>query len=294
MISLRELGRITGKAAVNTIDHDGIEHAGYLAFLLLLSLFPFLVLLVSVAGFFGEGDAGTRFIHFIFSQLPPHMVQALTPRVDEIVSGPPTGLLSLAILGALWTASSAVEGYRTVLNRAYHVATPPAYILRRLLSILQLIIFTFAILMAMLIVIFTPIVLNSIENFIGYRFLTEDTINWSNWVFGFSIFIMFLMVSNLYYALPNVKQNLLSVLPGAVLTVALWMVAAQILTLYLSHFEQVNLIYGSLGGIIAAMLFFYVINVIFIYGAEFNYLLKTSLGERIIQREAAAPQKTNE
>jgi membrane protein len=294
MIAIRDIASSLYKAGVNTVQHDGIEHAGYLAFLLLLSLFPFLVLLVSFTGFLGEGEAGTRFIHFIFSQLPPHMVQALTPRVDEIVSGPPTGLLSLAILGALWTASSAVEGYRTVLNRAYHVATPPSYILRRLLSILQLIIFTFAILMAMLIVIFTPIVLSSIENFIGFQFITEDTINWSNWVFGFSIFIMFLMVGNLYYILPNVKQTLISVLPGAALTVCFWMIAAQLLTLYLSHFEQVSLIYGSLGGIIAAMLFFYVINVIFIYGAEFNYLIKKLLGERIVEREAAIATKSKD
>ena len=294
MIAIRDIASSLYKAGVNTVQHDGIEHAGYLAFLLLLSLFPFLVLLVSFAGFLGEGEAGTRFIHFIFSQLPPHMVQALTPRVDEIVSGPPTGLLSLAILGALWTASSAVEGYRTVLNRAYHVATPPSYILRRLLSILQLIIFTFAILMAMLIVIFTPIILNSIEHFIGFQFITEDTINWSNWVFGFSILIMFLMVGNLYYILPNVKQTLISVLPGAGITVCFWMIAAQLLTLYLSHFEQVSLIYGSLGGIIAAMLFFYIINVIFIYGAEFNYLIKKLLGERIVEREAAIATKSKD
>lgn len=289
MISAKQLLRCVSDAAVNTVNHDGIEHAGYLAFLLLLSLFPFLVLLVAFAGFMGEGNAGTAFVQFVFSQLPPHMVEALSPRVNEIVSGPPTGLLSLAIVGATWTASSAVEGYRTVLNRAYHVGTPPAYILRRMLSILQLLVFTFFVLMAMIVVIFTPIVLDRIESFIGIKFITKDTINWGNTITLVSIAIMLGMVCNLYYVLPNVKQTLLSVLPGAILTVCLWIVSAQTLTMYLSEFEQVSLIYGSLGGIIAALLFFYVINVIFIYGAEFNYLLKKSLGERIIQREAAAP-----
>jgi len=49
----------------------------------------------------------------------------------------------------------------------------------------------------------------------------------------------------------------------------------------LSQFNQVNLLYGSLGSVIATLLFFYVINLIFIYGAELNYLLKLALGERI-------------
>ena len=291
MIRFRTLLDCFSKSAVNTVNHDGIEHAGYLAFLLLLSLFPFLVLLVALAGFVGEGEAGVKFIEFIFSSLPSHMVQAIKPRVDEITSGPPTGLLSVAILGAIWTASSAVEGYRTVLNRAYHVATPPAYVLRRLLSILQLLIFTFVILMAMIIIIFTPIVLDKIELLLGFKFITQDTINWSNGVFAFSLLLMLAMVCNLYYGLPNVKQSMISVLPGAVLTVALWMGAAKLLTTYVSEFQQVSLIYGSLGGIIAALLFFYVINVIFIFGAEFNFLLKKAMGERIIEREAATKSK---
>ena len=96
------------KAGYNTIHHDGIEHAGYLAFLGLLALFPFLVFVVALAGFIGEGEAGTHFINLVFSALPPHMVSALKPRVAEIISGPPQGLLTVAILGAIWTSSSAV------------------------------------------------------------------------------------------------------------------------------------------------------------------------------------------
>lgn len=286
MIRIRTLLHCLGRAAVNTVYHDGIEHAGYLAFLLLLALFPFLVLLVALAGFVGEGQAGNEFIALLFDSLPQHMVDALRPRVAEIVSGPPTGLLSVAILGAIWTASSAVEGFRTVLNRAYHVATPPAYILRRMLSVIQLLLFTFVLLTAMILIVATPIMLDKMEVFLGFEFITQDTVNWSNWIFYITVGVMLLMVANMYYALPNIKQTMASVLPGALITVALWFLAAKGLTMYLSEFRQVNLIYGSLGGMIAALLFFYVINVIFIYGAEFNYLLMKALGERIVQKEA--------
>src|SRR6202020_351888 len=144
------------KAIRNTVQHDGIEHAGYLAFLGLLALFPFLVFTFAIMGFLGEGQAGADFIKLLLTQLPPHMVKALEPRVAEIISGPPQGLLTVSILGALWTSSSELEGYRTVLNRAYNVTSPPSYILRRLLSIIQTLIVSFIVVVLMLALVVIP------------------------------------------------------------------------------------------------------------------------------------------
>ena len=134
-LTLRRLLESVRKGAVLTVMHDGIEHAGYLAFLGLLSLFPFLVFLVAIIGLVGQGSTGAAFISAVLKSMPVNLAGALTPRIEEIISGPPQALLTVSILGAIWTASSAVEGIRTVLNRAYHVATPPAYLFRRTLSI---------------------------------------------------------------------------------------------------------------------------------------------------------------
>jgi len=286
MLSPRSLLYSIYKAGYNTIYHDGIEHAGYLAFLGLLALFPFLVFVVALAGFLGEGQAGAEFIKLVFSQLPPSMVRALEPRVAEIISGPPQGLLTVAILGAVWTSSSAVEGYRTVLNRAYHVSTPPAYIWRRLLSIAQILIVSFAIVMAMIVLVVLPIVWGKIEAVFG-RTAAFNGIT-GNQIAILSLAVIFICVSLAYYVLPNIKQNFHTVVPGAVIVTFLWLEAAQGLSLYLSQFNQVNLIYGSLGGIIAALLFFYISNIIFIYGAELNYLIKMALGEKIEQKQPAS------
>jgi membrane protein len=281
MLSPRTIAHSFYKAGYNTIYHDGIEHAGYLAFLNLLALFPFLVFVVALAGFIGEGQAGTHFIKLVFAQLPPHMVNALEPRITEITSGPPQGLLTVAILGAVWTSSSAVEGYRTVLNRAYHVATPPAYILRRLISIAQILILSFVVVMAMIILVVLPMAWEKAEMLFGQ---TGAPLN-STQLATLSLAVIFLGVSVAYYFLPNLKQNIHSVLPGAAVVTVLLLEAARVLTIYLSQFNQVNLIYGSLGSVIAALLFFYVSNIIFIYGAELNYLLKRELGEKIEQKQ---------
>jgi membrane protein len=283
MLSPRSLFSAFYQAGYNTVHHDGIEHAGYLAFLSMLALFPFLVFLVALAGFVGEGRAGAEFLQLLFAQLPPHMVKALQPRVAEIVSGPPQGLLTVSILGAIWTASSAVEGYRTVLNRAYNVATPPAYIWRRLLSIAQLLSLSFLVVIAMIVLVVLPIARETIEGIAGVTGAPG-----SRQLLSISLGIIFAGVSACYYILPNIRQNFHSVAPGAALVTLLWVLAAHLLSSYISQFNQVNLIYGSLGGVIASLLFFYISNIIFIYGAEFNYLVKRALGEKIEVKESAA------
>ncbi len=280
--------RVFRSAVANTVNHDGIEHAGYLAFLGLLALFPFLVFMVSVIGFIGQGEAGERLIAEALSVLPEHVTAALKPRVVEIISGPPQGLLTVAILGAIWTASSAVEGIRTVLNRAYHVATPPAYWLRRSLSVLQLLIFTAILITAMLALVFLPIVLANIERWLGIALMDGRDHELGRLVIWLAVGAIFAAVSYIYYTIPNIKQSFMAVWPGALVVVVLWLFAANLFTLYLSNFDQMNLIYGSLGGIIAALLFFYICNVIFIFGAELNYEITRALGLRVEEREHGA------
>ncbi len=282
------------RAIVNTINHDGIEHAGYLAFLTLLSMFPFLVFMFALIGVLGQGAAGTEFITWVLKALPQHLTAALQPRVVEIVSGPPQGLLTISILGAIWTASSAVEGLRTILNRAYHVQTPPAYWLRRPLSILQLLVFTFVLISAMITVVTVPIILHYIEDLLKVHLIPENRDYLSRLTFFVSVAVMFLGVCSIYYTVPNIQQHLISVAPGAVIVVLGWLGAAGILTVYLSNFQQVNLIYGSLGGIIATLVFFYICNMIFIFGAEFNFQIVHTLGLRIVQKEVVSPSQPRE
>lgn len=259
------------KAGDDTINHDGIEHAGYLSFLSMLAIFPFLVFLVSLAGTMENTHLGTNFVNFMVEHLPDELISALKPRIEEIISGPPQGLISLAILGAIWTASSAVEGLRTILNRAYRVPTPPAYIWRRLLSIGQFLIFTCVIIIAMLVLVFSPLVIEQLNKITSFVDFLKPVWLYANFVI--THLLLFIGISSLYYFLPNMRIRWRQVVPGAVLVVILWSVGASLLSFYLNEFKQVSLIYGSLGGIIISLLFFYITNMIFIYGAEFNYQL---------------------
>ncbi len=275
---------------MDTVDHDGIEHAGYLAFISLLSLFPFMVFLFAIAGFIGQTDIGLKLISIILDSnaIPHDILKALEPRFQEIESGPPQGLLTFAIVGAIWTASSAVEGLRTILNRAYRVHTPPAYIWRRLLSIGQFLVIVAIIIIVLLLLIVLP------ELWVNFKpFIRLDRINFENDFFinigpyaryCITAIILFLVVCITYFILPNIKQSWKAVTPGALCVVVLWFVAGTLFSEYLRNFDQVNIIYGSLGGLIAALLFFYITAMIFVYGAELNYHLEIAMGMKMEEK----------
>ncbi len=251
------------------VRQNGVEHAGYLAFLSILSLFPFLIFLIAIIGFFGASSEGIEFIQYALDAAPKEMKNALAPRINEIISGPHQGFLTIAILGVVWTASSSVEGCRTILNRAYRIEFPPPYLWRRFISIVEFFIITFTIVVGVIIFLIIPKFLKKI-----------DLINYLELDFGSDFFyiskiivllIVTISTSLLYYILPNTKQKITETLPGSILAVILWSLLQKLFSFYLSYFDQVNFVYGSLAGIIVSLMFFYLISLIFILGAEFNY-----------------------
>ncbi|WP_253300033.1 YihY/virulence factor BrkB family protein [Wolbachia endosymbiont of Chironomus riparius] len=254
------------KALVDTIYDGGLEHAGYLSFLILLSIFPFLIVLMALASMFANLlDQYNIGWLFIIDNIPQDILASLMPRIKEIISGPPQNMLTLAILGAVWTASSTIEGLRSILNKAYRVSVSPPYIMGRILSILQFLVITFLITLTIVCSTLIPMLIN----FSYYSFTYAK--------YFFVEFVLFTVISWLYFMLPNIKQNLVDVFPGSLISVFLLTISASTFKQYLKiSFYQLNLIYGSLGGMIVSLLFFYMVSLIFIYGAKFNFHLKYS------------------
>jgi membrane protein len=91
--------------------------------------------------------------------------------------------------------------------------------------------------------------------------------------YGLIALSLFLAVHSLYYIIPNASLRFLEVVPGAILTVVLWSASGFLLSRYIVYYNQLNIVYGSLGSIIVTLVFFYIVNMIFIIGAEFNYLM---------------------
>lgn len=262
------------QSIVQTVEHDGVEHAGYMSFMVLFSLFPFLVFFLVLTSFLGASELGHHFMSLLIDSLPDSTTIAIKHSIQEIMQIPPQRLMTLAIIGSIWTASSFVEGLRTILNRAYHINSPPPYLSRRLMSIVQFFIISMIISFVMFILVIIPIVLTKIPS-IAYIIEHYKTI-FLYWRFVIIFISLFLTVAALYYVIPNAKMTFVEVLPGALMTVTLWIISGHLLSKYIIYYNQLNIVYGSLGSIIITLLFFYVINMLFIYGAVFNYIYHNS------------------
>jgi len=260
-------------AAVKTIEHDGVEHSGYMSFMILLSIFPFLVFLLALTSFVGASELGENFIIIFLKNMPELATDSIKARINELSKNPPQSLMTLAIFGSIWTASSFVECLRTILNRVYEIKSPPPYIRRRLLSIVQFLAISIFISFVMLILVIVPIILTKVP--IILQIMEKYKLTLTILRFGTIFSSLFIACSLLYYIVPNVKLSFFKIAPGALLTVILWMINGYLLSSYIVYYNQLNVVYGSLGSIIATLMFFYIINIIFIYGAEFNYLLQT-------------------
>ncbi|WP_316354295.1 YihY/virulence factor BrkB family protein [Candidatus Trichorickettsia mobilis] len=259
------------QAAVRTIDHDGVEHAGYMSFMILLSIFPFLIFFLALTSFVGASELGQNFIDFLLVNMPENTTDIIKSRLNELSKIPPQSLLTLAIVGSIWTASSFVECLRTILNRVHEITSPPTYIRRRLLSIVQFLIISLLITFTMFLLVIIPIGLAKIPSILEIVKGYESVLNLFR--YSFILIALFISISTLYYIIPNVSINFVDVLPGSVLTVFLWVVSGHLLSSNIIYYNQLSVVYGSLGSIIVTLIFFYIINMLFIYGAEFNYLL---------------------
>ncbi|MGN7661817.1 MAG: YihY/virulence factor BrkB family protein, partial [Anaplasma sp.] len=195
------------------------------------------------------------------SELPHETIAALLPRINEIVYGPPQSLLTVAIIGIVWTASSAIEGMRTVLNRAFRVSAPPPYILGRLFSILQFLVIVSMMMLSALCMVLVPIVFDALDY----------DIHWGYAKYAIGESVLCISIAWVYFMLPNTRQRVSVVVPGAIAVTALWTLSSFAFSWYLSNFKVLHTMYGNLSGIVASMLFFYILSIFFIYGAELSY-----------------------
>ena len=261
------------KSVEDTIQHDGIEHAGYLAFLLMLAVFPFLFFLMAILASFAPVNLFQYIVDFILNNTVDYLISGLKPSIREITSTPPHSLLTFAILTAIWTASSIFEAMRTILNKANRVIHPPSYLFRRFVSIIEFMVIIFITILTMFIFGILPSLLSNIATYFDFANNYYLTFEYETKFFRNVIVISYscFLISCLYYFLPNKREKFLHTIPGTICVIIFWTLFTYLFKYYLKTFSQLSVIYGSIAGVIISLLYFYFCSIIFIFGAEFNY-----------------------
>ena len=133
-----------------------------------------------------------------------------------------------------------------------------------------------SIIMAMLVLISTPIVLTELRHYL--RLPEAGRVHGDLLRYGFGALLILTAVSALYYALPGVRLKLRWVVPGALLVLVLWLVTATGFSVYVTYFGSFTVTSGSLGWVVISLLFFYLLAAIFIFGTEINAAIAYARG----------------
>jgi membrane protein len=268
---LREAVALAWDAGERLVDEDGLEMSGHVAFTAMLALFPFLVFLAALAGLVGDVHGAETFVEYLFLFVPQEIVRTLVPAINQVLSTPRTDLAAIGLVAALWSAMSGVDALRVSLNRAYGAIEHRPYWRRKVMD------FAFVLLGSIMIVLLTiGIVLGPLVAQVLTRMLGMFAPELDLWARGRYVVTLAVMLAGLVVVhrwLPNVKHRARDVLPGAIATTVLWVLAAMLFGEYLGRFANYGATYGSLAGVIAALLFFYVSAILFVYGGQLNAAL---------------------
>jgi membrane protein len=283
--------RIFWQAIIHLIYDGGMTYAGHIAFMTLFSLFPFLIFLFTLAGEIGQTEAARNFVNMALEALPKEVSEAIRPAIEGVISTRRTGLMTLSIVAALWAVSSGIEALREALNKAYGVEDSRPIWFLRLQSLAFTIIFSISIIVVMIVLVIGPVLWSYIVPLLNVPW------EWG-WFYELlryviSVGLLYLVVALLYRWLPSRHLPRREVLPGAAVTVLLWLILASLFSLYLQNLGRFSVTYGSLGGIVVTLMFFYISGLIFIFGAEINSARRRAeadrlRAERAAQREARA------
>jgi membrane protein len=262
---------VVKRVAIGTYN-DGFIHAGNLAYLALMTLFPFVIVAAAIARLFGQTEGGMQAVVALFQTMPPDVADVLRKPMTDVLEARSGSLLWLGALVGLWTVGSFIETIRDILRRAYGVTLGAPFWEYRLGSIGLI----FASVLMMLISFSATILLSSVTEFIE-RVVprAEDVANMlalSRVVPGLvlfgSIYLIFVSLTPRRYRKREFRKW-----PGALLVTLWWLATTALLPVVLTSLGGYDLTYGSLAGVIIALLFFFVIGLGVVIGAQLNAAL---------------------
>ncbi|WP_164670035.1 YihY/virulence factor BrkB family protein [Virgibacillus doumboii] len=252
------------------MENDLFGKAAQLAYFFLLSLFPFMLFLMTLVGFLPIDDQ--TIIDFIERYAPGEITELINQNVTDLVNERNGQLLSIGIIGTLWSASNAINAIIQGFNEAYEVDEDRSFIVSRLIAIVLTIAMFFVIIMAFLLPIFGKTVGEYIFSFFGLSAGFLDVWEMLRWVVSSVVFFIVLLA--LYKLAPNKRIYFRNAVWGALFATIGWQLVSLAFSFYVNSIGNYSATYGSLGTVIILMIWFYLSGVIIMIGGMINALVR--------------------
>lgn len=259
---------------------DGFIHAGNLAYLSLLTLFPFFIVAAAVAHLVGQSGQSAHAVDAFLHTVPPNVAAVLAKPIADVLAARSGSLLWFGAAVGLWTTASFIETIRDILRRAYGVHSTRPFWEYRLTSIGLIL----ASVVLALIAFSAQVVLVGVEQFVTRLLpLSADIaqiVSLSRLAPGVALFVALYL---LFYSLTPAKYRSAQCpkWPGALLTAGWWLSVTALLPQLLSRLGSYDLTYGSLAGVMIALIFFFFVGLGLVMGAHLNAALAEDPDDRL-------------
>lgn len=257
---------------------DGWAIASHIALSALMALFPFLIVLTAVAGFFGSADLADQAADLLLDAWPDQVANALAGEIHNVLTGAQGGVLTIGLVLAIYFASNGVESLRVGLNRAYSVVETRSWYWLRLESIGYTLLAAVALLSLAFLIVLAPLMLAAARKYFPIStqdnepFLTVARIGLAALSLIVALFIG-------HKWLPAGTRRVRDIIPGILLTIAGSLASGILFGKYLEEFASSYVTYyAGLASVMIALVFLYFVSCVFVYGGEFNAaIMKTRL-----------------
>ena len=250
---------------------EAIPLAGNIAFRTIFSIFPFLIFLTSLAGFFGSEKLAAQVVTYLLSVAPEQLVKPLGPEIQSILTVPRTGLLSLSAALTIWSAMAGVDSIRVALNRAYNLKDKRSMWYLYAQNVIFIIGAAGLLLVVAILLVVFPIVKTAMADYAPTEIAKYASLDQLRYPLAIALLTIGLQLA--HHILP--AQNLAAkyIFPGVALTVLVWVILSAAFSIYLANFNSFASTYASLSGLFAAMFFVYLSALALIFGGEVNRVI---------------------
>lgn len=281
------LTRLFYDAYLRFAANDGWAIASHVALTILTSMFPFLIFITALAGFFGTQQLADEATRMLLQTWPEQVARPLADQINNVLTKSHSGLLTLGGVLSIYFSSSGIEALRVGLDRAYEAKDKRPWWIARLISILFVFIGALALLALGFLVVLAPLIWSGIVHFAPAAHGLEREVTYAR--FAIAAALLLLALITVHKFLPAGQRSFADIAPGIAFTLGVWIEAGYFFGVYIAEFARnyVN-VYAGLASVMIVLVFLYMLAAIFIYGAELNAAIMHARRERKYEKAMRA------
>ena len=294
MRQIRYIFDVCMDAFYTFLADDGWAIASHIALSTLMALFPFLIVLTSLAGFVGSTELADQAAGLMLQVWPKQVADTLSGQIHDVLTTTRGDVLTVGAVLAVYFASNGVEALRIALNRAYSVIETRRWYWLRLESIGYTLVAAFASLAMAFLIVLGPLILEAARRHIPLIVESnEQLLTFAR--YGVTVTALIVALFILHAWVPAGRRSFLQILPGIIFTMAASLVSGIVFGQYLARFANNYVtMYAGLASVIIALVFLYFIAAIFVYGGELNAAIIKSRLPHGVSLQAAQSLKPSE